>query len=112
MRNAADRRKLGRAVVGATARRRERGSTEARPRDYRLVVIAASAGGLPALGTVLQPLPKSFPLPVAIVQHVDPRHVSLLPQILARYTDLQVKEAASKDLLLAGTAFIAPPMRT
>jgi two-component system chemotaxis response regulator CheB len=48
-------------------------------------------------------------LPIAIVQHLDPHHRSLLPEILARRTDLRVRQAEAGDRLEQGTVFIAPP---
>src|SRR4051812_29865857 len=79
--------------------------------DFALVVMAASAGGLAALIKVLSPLPPDFPLPILIVQHLDPRHRSLLGEILARKTQLKVRLAAEGDLLEAGAALVAPPDR-
>ena len=76
---------------------------------FRLVVIAASAGGLSALSRVLAALPSDFPLPLAIVQHLDPNHVSRLADILGRRTTLAVKEAEADDLLTSGVVYIAPP---
>jgi two-component system chemotaxis response regulator CheB len=73
-----------------------------------LVVMAASAGGLSALTTVLAHLPGGFPLPIAIVQHLDPDHVSLIAHILGRRTPLKVKEAEAHERLLAGVVYIAP----
>ena len=79
------------------------------PPGFQLVAIAASAGGLSALTTVLARLPRAFPLPVAIVQHVDPTHESLVAHILARRTSLAVKGAEQDDLLTAGYVYVAPP---
>jgi two-component system chemotaxis response regulator CheB len=76
---------------------------------FRVVVVAASAGGLTALSTVLGRLPASFPLPLAVVQHIDPNHVSRLAEILGRRTALRMRQADDGDLLVPGTAFIAPP---
>ena len=76
---------------------------------YRVAIIAASAGGLNALAGVLSRLPPDFPLPIVIVQHLDPHHASLVPSILARRTCLRVKEAAQHDALAAGTVYVAPP---
>ena len=81
-------------------------------RLYSLVVVAASAGGLPALTTVLAALPEGFPLPVAVVQHLDPRHDSIMAQILGRRTALRVKEATAGDLLAPGVVYVAPPIAT
>ena len=79
------------------------------PPAFQLVAIAASAGGLSALTTVLAHLPRAFPLPVAIVQHVDPTHVSLVADILGRRTTLAVKSAEQDDVLRAGVVYVAPP---
>jgi two-component system chemotaxis response regulator CheB len=78
---------------------------------YSLVVVAASAGGLTALAELLADLPGDFPLPIAVVQHLDPRHPSVLAQILDRRTALRVKEAADADHLTAGVVYIAPADR-
>jgi len=75
---------------------------------YSLVVVAASAGGLTALATLLADLPGDFPLPVVVVQHLDPHHHSVLAQILDRRTALRVKEAAEGDDLTAGVVYVAP----
>jgi two-component system chemotaxis response regulator CheB len=46
-----------------------------------------------------------------VVQHLDPRHRSLMAEILARRTPLRVREAQEGDRLAAGVAYIAPPDR-
>jgi two-component system chemotaxis response regulator CheB len=76
---------------------------------YLFAVIAASAGGLPALGTVLGSLHVDFPLAIVIVLHVNPRHGNKLPLILGRQTRLVVKEAVHGDMLLPGHVYVAPP---
>ena len=54
-----------------------------RARAYDVVLVAASAGGLAAISAVLGALPADFPVPVLVVQHLDPRHGSLMSEILA-----------------------------
>ncbi len=78
---------------------------------FDVVAIAASAGGLNALGLVLSGLPEFFPAAVLVVQHLDPRHPSFMADILKRRTALQVKEAEEGERLRLGTVFIAPPNR-
>jgi two-component system chemotaxis response regulator CheB len=78
---------------------------------FDVVALAASAGGLTALGQVLATLPSEFPAALVVVQHLDPRHRSLMADILARRTLLHVTQAIEGDLLCAGTVFIAPPNR-
>ena len=81
------------------------------PNHFDTVAIAASAGGLRALSEVLAALPADFPAAIAVVQHLDPRHRSLMAEILARRTALRVKQAEDGDHLERGTVFIAPPNR-
>ena len=50
-----------------------------------------------------------LPVPVVIVQHLDPRHRSLMADILRRRTPLQVEEAAEGVKLQPATAYVAPP---
>lgn len=74
-----------------------------------VVAIAASAGGLHALVQILSALPADFPAAGLVVQHLDPRHRSLLAEILGRSTALHVEQAKEGDRLRAGTFYIAPP---
>jgi two-component system, chemotaxis family, protein-glutamate methylesterase/glutaminase len=45
------------------------------------------------------------------VQHLDPRHRSLMAEILSRRTALKVKQAEEGDPLKPATTYIAPPDR-
>ena len=81
------------------------------PSGYDVVALAASAGGLNALTHVLAALPRDFAAALAVVQHLDPRHRSLMAEILSRRTALPVKEAAEGDELRPGQAYLAPPNR-
>ncbi len=78
---------------------------------FDVVGLAASAGGLTALSTVLGALPAEFPAAIVVVQHLDPRHRSLMAEILNRRTSLKVKQAEEGDQLCPATAYIAPPNR-
>ena len=78
---------------------------------FDIVALATSAGGLKALSQVLSNLSADFPAPVVIVQHLDPRHRSLMADILSRRTALIVKQAEEGDSLKPGTVYIAPPNR-
>lgn len=76
---------------------------------FDLVALASSAGGLNALTEVLSALPQNFPRPITVVQHLDPRHRSLMAKILSGRTHLIVKEAEDEELLQPGIVYIAPP---
>jgi two-component system chemotaxis response regulator CheB len=76
---------------------------------YRVVAIAASAGGITALSRVLGGLPAGFPVPVLVVQHLDPRHKTVIADVLGRRTKMPVRLARDREKAEAGTIYIAPP---
>ncbi|HEV7477219.1 MAG TPA: chemotaxis protein CheB [Burkholderiales bacterium] len=81
------------------------------PDGFEIVALAASAGGLRALSEVLAGLPANFPAALVVVQHLDPRHRSLMAEILGRRTPLAVRQAADDEHVQPGSVFIAPPDR-
>ena len=86
-------------------------SRSAKGPPYEIVALATSAGGLRALSQVLAALPSSFPVPIVVVQHLDPRHQSLMAEILDKRTKVPVRQAAEGDLLQPGMVYLAPPNR-
>lgn len=77
--------------------------------QFDIVAIGASAGGLKALSEVLSGLPSDFPAPVLIVQHLDPRHKSLMAEILQRHCRMKVIEAEHEVMMEPSMVYIAPP---
>lgn len=75
----------------------------------RVVVLGASAGGPLALGDVLAALPVDLDAAVVVVLHLLAEHPSLLPQVLARRTELPVTQARDGEPLEPGHAYVAPP---
>ena len=78
---------------------------------FDIIALAASAGGLTALSRVLAALPADFPAVIVVVQHLDPRHRSLMADILSRRTPLRVKQAEEGEQVSPATVYIAPPNR-
>ena len=77
--------------------------------QFDAIAIGASAGGIEALRTVAGALPADFPVPVLVVQHLDPRHKSVLPWLLGRRCRLRVKAASNDEEIREGTVYIAQP---
>jgi two-component system chemotaxis response regulator CheB len=75
---------------------------------YGLVAIAASAGGIPALQTLLSTLPRNLPVPVAVVLHRSPRELDLLPAVLQRRSTLPVRRVEPGQPVQSGTVYVAP----
>ncbi|MEU6380825.1 chemotaxis protein CheB [Streptomyces sp. NPDC046909] len=85
---------------------------DAPPYDhFEVVALASSAGGINALGTLLGALDADLPVPVLLVQHLDPRHRTVIAEVLDRRTPLSVKLAEDKERPRPGTVYIAPPDR-
>jgi two-component system, chemotaxis family, protein-glutamate methylesterase/glutaminase len=72
-----------------------------------VVAIAASAGGPPALATVLEGL-RNLAVPVLVVQHIHPDFVAGLVEWMARASPLEVVVAQHGQPLRGGCVYIAP----
>ncbi|HKR98206.1 MAG TPA: chemotaxis protein CheB [Candidatus Dormibacteraeota bacterium] len=86
-------------------------SVQAGPAATKVVAFASSAGGVRALGIVLTALPADLPAAMVAVQHLDPKHNSLLPEILSRSCSIEVRRANDGDVLREGVVYVAPPDR-
>lgn len=73
-----------------------------------VVAIGVSTGGPTALTQVLSALPKDFPCPIVITQHMPPMFTRLLAERLALKSQIRVEEAEEGSVLEPGLALIAP----
>ena len=78
-------------------------------KKFKIIVIGASAGGTDALGKILAPLSASFPVPVAIVQHLHPEQNGYMIEHLNKIWKMNVKEAIDKTVVEKGNIYFAPP---
>jgi two-component system chemotaxis response regulator CheB len=77
-------------------------------RPKQVVVIGVSTGGPTALASVIPALPREFPLPVLIVQHMPPMFTRLLAERLQTQSKVRVHEAAEGTPVEPGAVLIAP----
>jgi len=75
---------------------------------HEVLAIGASTGGPPALQHILTRLPRAFPVPIVIAQHMPKIFTQSFSQRLDAVSQLQVKEAEDGETLRAGVAYIAP----
>ena len=61
-------------------------------RPFPIVGIGASAGGLDAFRRLLGALPTDTGMAYVLVQHLDPRHESILAELLSEATRMEVAE--------------------
>lgn len=83
-------------------------SSSSNPVEPKIVCIASSTGGPNALSVVIPALPRDFPLPVVIAQHMPPMFTALFAKRLNEIAELAVYEAEQGAVLSAGCVYIAP----
>ena len=76
-----------------------------------IVAIGASTGGPPALQTILANLPKEFPAPLLIVQHMAAGFAQGFVEWLARSSSLPIGLAKNLEVMLPGHVYVAPDDR-
>lgn len=74
----------------------------------KIVAIGASTGGPPVLQTILAGLPKSFSIPVLIVQHIAAGFTQGFVEWLAQSSSLPVHIPAHGQAVLPGQVYVAP----
>ena len=77
----------------------------------RVVAIGVSTGGPNALQYLFSQLPGDFPGCLLVVQHMPEGFTEMFAKRLHESSAIEVKEAQSGDLLLAGRALICPGNR-
>ncbi|MFC2060242.1 chemotaxis-specific protein-glutamate methyltransferase CheB [Chloroflexota bacterium] len=74
----------------------------------QVVAIGASTGGPVALQTILSGLPRDFPVPVLIVQHITTGFLEGFAGWLGQSSSLPVHIASEDEYLLSGHTYLAP----
>ena len=109
-------------VAASTARVRRSGMFAASPRPtaprmsppimgtgrYDIVAIASSTGGPMALSELLPKLPKKFPVPIVITQHMPKEFTGSFAKRLNESSQIEVVEGFEGLTLKPGRAVIAP----
>ena len=103
-------RKLPPAVVSDDAKHPKKGARPSLP-PSRIIAIGISTGGPNALQFVLSHIPADFPCAIVVVQHMPEGFTEMFAKRLDECCPLDVHEARSGDLLVAGRALICPGNR-
>ena len=74
-----------------------------------VILIAASAGGVPALQTLVRSLPATLPAAVVLVLHRPKSPESVLGKILARVSALPIASPMFGEAIRPGRVYIARP---
>lgn len=99
------------ASVLSEPRRAAKPAAKPKRAPSKVVAIGISTGGPNALQYVLSQLPGDFPGSILVVQHMPEGFTELFARRLDECCAIDVKEAQSGDLLIAGRALICPGNR-
>ena len=76
---------------------------------FPIVGIGASAGGLEALEQFLSHVPAQSGLAFVIVQHLDPTHKGIMPELLQRATGMTVVQVKDRTKVRPECVYVIPP---
>ncbi|HEY5910654.1 MAG TPA: chemotaxis protein CheB [Verrucomicrobiae bacterium] len=74
-----------------------------------MVGIGASAGGLEALEEFLGHVPAGSGMAFVIVQHLDPTHKGVMPELLQRATGMKVMQVKDRTRVRPNCVYVIPP---
>ena len=77
--------------------------------DLVVVGVGSSAGGLEALTELLERLPPDPAMAFVVIQHLDPRHESVLPELLSGKTGMRVVAVHEAVRLQANHIYVISP---
>jgi two-component system chemotaxis response regulator CheB len=78
------------------------------PVPKRVIVIASSTGGPPALVTLFSRLPSDLPAAIVVAQHMPERFTKTFAERLERLGGVRVAELEDREPLRAGRAVVCP----
>src|SRR5437773_299798 len=94
---------------GGAAPARRAADAADRSDSFPIVGIGASAGGLEAFASLLSNVPGDPGVAFVLVQHLDPKHESLLTEILHRSTTMPVSEVTEGVRVKPNHVYVIPP---
>ncbi|MFT5522271.1 MAG: chemotaxis response regulator CheB, partial [Pirellulaceae bacterium] len=78
------------------------------PHIFPIVGLGASAGGLEALVEFFRHMPCDSDIAFVVVMHQSAKHISLLPELLAKSTAMDVVSIRSGMTIEQGVVYVAP----
>ena len=80
--------------------------------DFPIVGIGASAGGLEALEQFFNNMPKDNGMAFVVIQHLDPDHPGIMPELLQRITTMKVFQASDRLVVKPNHVYVIPPNKS
>jgi two-component system CheB/CheR fusion protein len=80
--------------------------------QFPIVGIGASAGGLEALEQFFSNMPVNCGMAFVVIQHLDPTHPGIMPELLQRTTRMKVSQATNQHKVKPNCVYVIPPNRS
>ncbi len=103
---------MNKKQAAAKKQRDENTSNEANTEPFAIVGIGASAGGLEALEEFFHHMPEDSGMAFVVIQHLDPNHTGIMPELLQRMTKMKVHQAIDGHALSINSIYIIPPNKS
>jgi two-component system CheB/CheR fusion protein len=78
---------------------------------FYMVGIGASAGGLDALERFFEAMPDNSGIAFIVVSHLDPTHISIMPELIQRATPMKLFQAEDGVVVERNCVYVAPANR-
>jgi two-component system CheB/CheR fusion protein len=79
---------------------------------FPIVGIGASAGGLEALEQFFGNIPENSGIAFVVIQHLDPTHAGIMPELLQRITHMKVSQASDLLKVKPNCVYVIPPNKS
>jgi len=80
--------------------------------QFPIVGIGASAGGLEALEQFFGNMPNNNGIAFVVIQHLDPTHAGIMPELLQRITTMKVFQASDGLMVKPNCLYVIPPNKS
>ena len=79
---------------------------------FPIVAIGASAGGLEALEQFFANTPRDTGMAFVVIQHLDPNHAGIMPELLQRISTMKVFQASDRLKVKPNCVYVIPPNKS
>ncbi len=79
---------------------------------FPIVGIGASAGGLEAFEQFFKHVPETSGMAYVVIQHLDPTHKGMLPELLQRVSKMEVIQAKDRMKVKPNHVYVIPPNKS
>ena len=89
--------------------KKSRLSAKSKEKNFSIVGIGASAGGIQAIKALLQSLPADTGMAFVLIEHLSPDHASQLSDVLSKKSAMPVTETTNGMEVVPNHVYVIPP---